>query len=90
MASLLDKAVTREGGSWGFVCPVTDGSCGSDGIGFRSTGWPTKEIAADRLDQHVSEHRTGHVAMSLDDFRAKWGLTPTADGQRAVVTAKDL
>lgn len=91
--------VTDEGpleGTWACLCPINDGSCGNlranpDGTPFYSAGWPSKAIAKDRLDGHIAEHKGEAEGLSLEDFRAKHGLEPTVDGQRAVViTAKDF
>lgn len=96
MSRLLDKAVTKGEDGYGFVCPVTDGTCGTlradpeNGSPFVSTGWPTKAIARARLDEHVAEHKGEGDMSTLEEFRGKHGLTGTADGKRAVVTAKDL
>lgn len=97
MSKLLDQSVkARKGGTYDFICPVTDGTCGDREAGtpFQSTGWPTKASATARGQEHFTEHKTGAdpdaetVPMSsLEDFRAKHGLTVDAKG---VVTAKDL
>jgi hypothetical protein len=87
--SKLDDAVTEGEGGWDFACPVTDGSCGDPAAGtsFTSTGWPTKKTATARGQEHFDEHLGNGVTSSLEDFRAKHGLTVDATG---VVTAKDL
>lgn len=73
------EAVTEGPDGWGFVCPRTDGSCAP----FRSTGWPTKATAVARLAEHEYEHTEQVVMSSLDDFRAKHGLT-VVEGGKAV------
>lgn len=94
MASkLLSKSVTgnKEAG-YDFVCPVNDGTCGDRvaGVSFSSTGWPTRAIAEARGEEHFAEHKGEGTVSTLEEFRAKHGLAPSADGQRALVTAKDL
>jgi hypothetical protein len=80
-------AKDEEAGTWALRCPVTDGTCGGDGQSFTSTGWPTKATAHARLVEHVAEHKGEGVMSSLEEFRAKHGLTVDAEG---VVTVKDL
>lgn len=89
MTAIADAVVEREDG-WGFQCPRGgDGSCAP----FVSTGWPTKKSATARLAEHLAEHDEGDAAISegrdvdrsklmssLEDFRAKHGLTVNADG----------
>lgn len=81
-----------EDGTWGMTCPLTDGSCGDRATmtPFTSTGWPTKAIATDRLEQHLDEHRGKGIAMSLEDFRAKHNLEPGEDAKTARVRIEDL
>lgn len=99
-----DAVRQDEDGSWGLTCPLTDGSCGdpAKGVSFTSPGWPTKAIAADRLETHLAEHREGAAArtqgrpvdrskiVSVEDFRAKHNLVPHPDGKRAVLDIGDL
>jgi hypothetical protein len=103
MSKLHDSAISqsKEGG-WDIQCPVTDGTCGAGGVGFRSTGWPSKKVAVARAEQHFAEHRwaekvaAGEVedgeepprAQTLEDFRAAHGLT--VDPETGVVSFKDL
>lgn len=87
MSKRLDESVSKGDGAWDFRCPVTDGSCGTNGVGFTSTGWPTKETALARGAQHFAEHKGEGVSQSLEDFRAEHGLTVDADG---VVRGSDL
>jgi hypothetical protein len=97
VSKLLDKAVFQEeDGTWTLQCPVTDGSCGTrpepgeEPTPFRSPGWPSKKVARARLDEHVDDHKGIRPMSTLEEFREKHGLTSSADGQRAVVTVKDL
>jgi hypothetical protein len=95
---LRESVTGSDKDGWDFACPVTDGTCGAPGgPAFASTGWPSRTIAEARGLEHFTEHRTGAdpdaetVPMStLEDFRGRHGLTPTENGARAVVTAKDL
>lgn len=98
-SKLLASSVTgNKTDGYAFRCPVTDGTCGDreTGTQFASTGWPTRETAEARGQEHFTEHTTGIdpdaetvPTSSLEDFRAKHGLTVNPDG-KAVVTAKDL
>lgn len=93
MASkIVTDAVTEsEDGTFAFNCPVTDGSCGDRDkkVPFNTSGWPTAEIALARAEEHVQDHLGVAPMSTLEDFRAKHGLTVTPDG-KAVVTVKDL
>lgn len=87
MSKALDKAVSAaDDGTYGFTCPVTDGSCGADGVPFTSTEWPTKKAAAARLQQHIDDHRGTAPMQTLEDFREAQGLVEN----NGVVTVKDL
>ena len=85
----VEQFVSEGEDGWDFQCPVTDGSCGADGVGFRSTGWPRKADAVARGQQHVAEHKGEGVAQTLDDFRKARGLHVDSDG-KAQITAGDL
>lgn len=87
MSVNLDKCVTKDGDTWALRCPITDGTCGGNGEPFTSTEWPTKASARARLDEHIAEHKGEGPMSSLEEFRAKHGLTVDAEG---VVTVKDL
>lgn len=41
-----------------FECQDPSGTCGKDGKGFVSKGWPTKEARDERARQHAAEHET--------------------------------
>lgn len=75
----MSDAVTAGDAGWDFTCPKTDGSCGPDP--FKSSGWPTAEVAAARGAHHLDEHENQTEMPSLDDFRAEHGLNP--DGSLA-------
>jgi hypothetical protein len=90
---IIEAAVSgSEDDGWDVQCPgFADSPCGEPGgAPFRSTGWPTKATASARAEEHFAEHRDGTPMSSLDEFRAKHGLTPTEDGLRAVLTTKDI
>lgn len=87
--SLVADAVQEGDSGWDFVCPITDGTCGSEGVPFTSRQWPTKATARARLDEHIAEHKGEGTMSSLEEFRDKHGLSVNADGS-AVVTVKDL
>lgn len=53
------------------------------GCGYKTTGWPTPEVAAERLAQHANEHETGELMEPLEDFRDRLGLVP--DGRAKAV-----
>ena len=75
--NLTDSITSPDNGeTWDFNCPKTDGSCGDNGIGFTSTGWPSAKVAKARGRQHFDEHEGNGVAQSLDDFRTEHNLTP--------------
>jgi hypothetical protein len=61
MSSILDDSVTQaKEGTWTFQCPGVQGSkCGDDGVPFRSTEWPTREVAAARGLEHFNDHKLG-------------------------------
>lgn len=88
MAKILDDAVSSPdgGNTYDFRCPGIAGSpCGEPGgTPFTSTGWPTKKVATARGQEHFDEHKGLAVTSSLEDFRAKHGLTAHPDGVRAV------
>ncbi|HET7399726.1 MAG TPA: hypothetical protein VFJ94_14510 [Intrasporangium sp.] len=93
MSKLIEQAVTQdEDGTYGFRCPVNDGSCGGvDDKGtvvpFTSTGWPTKRLAQARGQQHVDDHKGIAPTPSLADFRVEHGLITSPAG---VVAVRDL
>lgn len=86
-------AVVQDDTGWGFTCPYPYG-CGDPAstTGFISTGWPSQESAAARLDTHLAEHaeveaaaREGRavdlsVVTNLDEFRAEHGIGVNPDG----------
>lgn len=41
---------------------------------YKTTGWPSEDVAAQRLAQHVNEHDTGESMELIEDFRARLGL----------------
>lgn len=51
--------------------------------GFKTTGWPTEEIAADRISQHKAEHDGKGGMEPLSEFRDRHGLI--AQGNLAVL-----
>src|SRR4051794_6632681 len=77
MGKILDDAVTQaKDGTWTFQCPGIAGSpCGDKGVGFVSAEWPTKKTATARGEEHLDEHKGLGVTSSLEEFRAKHGLT---------------
>lgn len=85
--TLLDKAVTKDGETWGFQCPGVKGDrCGED-VPFASTGWPTKKSAAARGAQHFAEHKGDGVMQEIGEFRKDQGLVVADDGS---VSVEDL
>lgn len=82
--SVLDKSVSKnEAGYWDFACPGIQGSlCGDPvtGVPFTSKGWPTKENAKARGQEHFDEHLGKSVTSTLEDFRAKHGIGVHDDG----------
>jgi hypothetical protein len=59
--------------------------------GYKTTGWPTEGVAAERLAQHAKEHDTGELMEPLESFRERLGLVP--EGRAKAVFpegAKDL
>lgn len=65
MASkLLEQSVTKnDAGTWDFTCPTfVDSPCGP----FVSTGWPTKQTAIARGQQHFDEHK-GSISFVDDE-----------------------
>jgi hypothetical protein len=92
MSKLLDRAVAKNaGGGWDFTCPGIKGSlCGDrdTGVPFTSTGWPTKATALARGREHFDDHLGKAPMPSLEDFRARHGLTVDDDGN--AITLADL
>lgn len=96
--SVLNDAVSSsdDGTTYDFRCPGIAGSqCGdpNTGVGFTSPGWATKKAALARGQEHFNEHKhpgeAQHCMSSLEDFRAKHGLVPAADG-RTTIRLEDL
>ena len=75
------------------VLPHEDAFNGMCSCGYTSKGWPTHDIAAERILQHKGEHEGGRgedglpaAPMELlSEFRARHGLVPS--GNRAVFPA---
>ncbi len=90
MGKILDDAVSQsKDGAWDFACPGVAGSpCGDKGVPFTSTGWPTKKTATARGQEHFDEHKGIAPTSSLEDFRAKHGLT--VDAETGVVSVEDI
>lgn len=44
--------------------------------GYKTTGWPNQEVAAERLAQHANEHATGELMEPIEAFRDRLGLVP--------------
>ncbi len=93
MASkVLSAAVSKnDDDTWDFQCPGVQGSkCGDEaaGVGFVSTGWPTKATALDRGREHFDDHLGRAPMTSLEEFRAKHKLGVTNDG--VTVSLSDL
>lgn len=81
------------------IAPGNDETVGEDGktlvigptgtfggwcsCGYKTIGWPDKDVAAERLSQHVNEHDTGAPMETIEDFRARLGLVP--DGRARAV-----
>lgn len=98
-----DAVSQDEDGSWGFTCPINDGTCGvrDSDQSHTSLGWPSKKLALKRLDQHIAEHIEGDAAraegrepdrsaiQSTAEFLAEHGLIPSGDG-KTVVSSKDF
>lgn len=85
MGKILDQSVTEGEGGWDFQCPGVSGQpCGDAGVGFRSTGWPTKKAAAARGEQHFAEHKGDGAMQTLEDFRRDQGLVVNGDGSVSV------
>lgn len=86
--SVLSDAVSSpdDGETYEFRCPGVQGSpCGGDDLpGFVSTGWPSKKVATARGQQHFAEHKGEGAMPPLHEFRAEHGLTPSADGTKAI------
>ncbi|HXH59088.1 hypothetical protein [Iamia sp.] len=49
-----------------------DGACS---CGFRSSGWPKRGQAEERIEQHVTEHGTGDAAPELVEHLRATGLS---------------
>lgn len=59
------QSVTRSDNDlWDFNCPHTSG-CGDDAGPFRSTGWPTRQAATARGQEHLDEHASGETILEL-------------------------
>lgn len=90
--TLLDNSVHElEDGTFGFYCPGVAGSkCGDTATNtpFSSIGWPTREIATARGQEHFDEHLGKSVTSTLEEFRAKHGLV--VDEATGAVTLADL
>lgn len=86
MTAATDHVTRNDDQGWDFTCPVfTNATCG-----FQSVGWPTKEIAVDRAREHFGEHKGEGVTSSLDEFRAKHGLTDKGTLPDGAVRVEDL
>jgi hypothetical protein len=87
--TILESSVSTsdEGATYDFVCPVNVGCGDPGGPSFASVGWPTRELAEARGQQHFDEHRGIAVTPSLEEFRVANGLSVDAEG---VVTVSDL
>lgn len=65
--------------TWSGGC--TSVRCGAvNGDAFTTSGWPTKDSAADRIRQHRDEHEHGTLMQPLDEFRRERGLYVTSEG----------
>lgn len=59
------QSVTRSDNDlWDFTCPHTSG-CGDDAGPFRSTGWPTRQAATERGEEHLTEHTSSKAMPEL-------------------------
>lgn len=69
------------------------GWCGVSSEGYTTDGWPTEEIAIERIKQHKAEVEAGRDPKGngpaapmepLEAFRERHGLIPDSDGRRAL------
>lgn len=59
--------------------------------GYKTTGWPTDEVASERLLQHKNEHETGAEMEPIESFRERLGLVPEGRAKAVFPAgAKDL
>lgn len=59
-----------------------DTHAGICACGYKTSGWPKRTIAAERIQQHRKEHQTGEPMELLSEFRGRHGLVSA--GNRAV------
>jgi hypothetical protein len=91
MRKFEQTVVEAEDGTWGFTCQgrvyvpddleqlVLDESV-EPAVCFSSSGWPTREIAEERMAQHAAEHKnTAKVLAARADAEAAMALTSYED-----------
>lgn len=72
---ITSAVIETEDGLFTFVCPgdPTD-PCGDATHTFRSSGWPTQEVASARGQQHIEAHVYKTSMPHIDDFKAEQGI----------------
>lgn len=74
--------VYRENDEFTAVCAFPQGTCGQPGgPPFSSSGWPSKELAEARINEHIREHMFGEPMTELDTFRRKHRIIVTSEGK---------
>lgn len=88
----IASTVTKdpETGLFTFTCPGDPADpCGvPGGVNYRSSDWPTAEIAAARGQQHIESHVHKTEMQPVADFRAEHGVVEPEGGSS--VEAVDL
>lgn len=78
----------EDDGTWSAGC--TSRLCGGpneetgEHVPFRTVGWPSEKVAAERMAEHLREHETGEPMTTLEEFREARGLMASEDGRRAI------
>lgn len=65
--------------------PDTGSFTGLCECGFPTVGWPTEELAAERIGQHKNEHETGELMEDKMAFRERHGLVQSEVNPNLVV-----
>lgn len=76
-SNISDTVSEADNGLFTFTCPAESG-CGSKGMSFTSSDWPTSKIAEARGIQHLAEHVNQVPMQDLEEFKVEHGVAQAA------------
>lgn len=75
----LVGVISADDETWMGVCSGPE--CGGGGVPYSTDGWPTKDMATERIQEHYLEHSEGEPMTDLGEFMTERGWERSGDGR---------